>query len=189
MMKTMKAFRAQITMMMLMLALSIQVQANESKDDAALMLNRLLHIDSHQYYVKDSDGKHRYDSLSEFKDWEKIYLKYSQSDNRHGTIPEVRLKYLLFVGFIAYSNNDAAISEALSGDLLTVYNANRTRMLKILADLNFLVPSTCYYLNNYFGFEGKNADKKSGFMTKNRPIIKKVLEPKTAKLCLRYFEQ
>ena len=41
--------------------------------------------------------------------------------------------------------------------------------------------------NAYFGFEGKNTDKKPNFMQKNTTIIQKQLEVEQAKNCLAQF--
>ncbi|MGD8592668.1 MAG: hypothetical protein PVF82_07535 [Gammaproteobacteria bacterium] len=55
--------------------------------------------------------------------------------------------------------------------------------------LHNLIPSTCHYLNRYFGFEEKNLEKKPAFLQKHVPIIKATLHETKAQSCLGYFEQ
>ena len=93
------------------------------------------------------------------------------------------------MGFVARENRDAAISEAFSSDFIAVYNANKGDVLDILVELKFLIPSSCYYLNNHFGFEDKNSDKKQPFLDKNKSFIIKKLGDDSSKTCLEIFNK
>ncbi len=159
-----------LSLFLLFLTACSSITAASNAQDAELMLNRLLHIDNKKYNIKNENGKFPYNSLLEYKDWERLYIKYFKLNIKNKIYTENEIKSLLFIGFIAKINSDAAISESLSSDLVPIFNNNKILILNVLSDLKFLIPSTCYYLNNYFGFEGKNIEKRTPFIKKNKKI-------------------
>lgn len=171
----------------LVVSYSYPATAGTYEQDAELMLGRLLHIDNAKYKQKNKDGVIFYNSLSEYKDWEKLYIKYSKLGKKNKSLTEVEMKNLLFIGFIAKANLDAAVSEFFSSDMVPIYNANKLKMLNTLSDLKFLIPSTCYFMNNYFRYEGRNINLKQRFIDKNKPILIKGLGMTEGKLCLGYL--
>ncbi len=155
--------------------------------DSELMVNRLLHIDNKKFISKTESGETFYNSLLEFKEWEALYIKYSKYDEEpHLTNDE--LKKLLFIGFIARTNSDAAISGSLASDLIPIYNHNSKQVLTVLSELKFLVPATCYYFNKYFGFEGKNTEKKGEWLKTNKPRLLSNLGKVDGEVCLKFFK-
>lgn len=164
------------------------VFASTYAEDAELILNRILHIDSEKYRSTNENGEYVYNSLREYKDWSKIYIKYSKYEQKNKTLSKKEAKLLLLVGFVAKTNMDAALSESFSSDLVPLYQANRDKILGIMSELKFLIPSTCYYLNNYFGFEGKNVNKKPLFVRKNKSAFIKAMGDKYSNVCLSYFK-
>jgi hypothetical protein len=183
----MKSFA--LSLILICLCFSSSTPAVENEHDAKLIINRLLHIDNEKYKTKNEDGKYFYNSLLEHKDWERLYIKFSQLDIEDKKFTETEIKYLLFIGFVAKTNLDAAISESLSSDLVPIFNKNKIVILKVLSDLNFLIPSTCHYLNSYFGFEGKNTDIKMPFIKENKATILKLLGKDEGERCMSYFTQ
>ncbi len=163
-------------------------QSQEKQQDATLMLNRLLHIKNEKYRQKTDDGKSFYNSLLAFKEWENLYIKYSKFESEDKKLTKSEMKNLLFMGYIVRLNRNAAISESFSSDLLVIYNANKDSMLSTLSEVNFLIPSSCHYLNNYFGFEGENGDKKEPFVKDNKAMFIKYLGEKQSKTCLDLFK-
>ncbi len=158
------------------------------QSDSEVMVNRLLHIDDKKFISKTEGGETFYDSLSEFKEWEVLYIKYSKygAEEQYWTNDE--LKKLLFIAFIARTNSDAAISESFSSDLIPVYNQNSDQVLAILSELKFLVPATCYYFNEYFGFEGKNAEEKGEWLKRNKSRFVSNLGNADGKACFAFFK-
>ena len=174
-----------LSLFILFLTVSTSIIAASNTQDAELMLNRLLHIDNEKYNMRNERGQLFYNSLLEYKDWERLYIKYSKLNIKSKIYTENEIKKLLFIGFIAKINSDAAISESLSSDLVPIFNNNnKILILNVLSDLKFLIPSTCYYLNNYFGFEGKNIEKRTPFIKKN---IMKYLGDTNGEECISYF--
>ncbi len=176
-----------LLLFLLFLSVSSSITAASNAQDAELMLNRILHIDNEKYNIKNENGKFFYNSLLEYKDWERLYIKYSKLNIKNKIYTENGIKKLLFIGFIAKINSDAAISESLSSDLVPIFNKNRNKILNVLSDLKFLIPSTCYYLNNYFGFEGKNIEKRTLFIKKNKENIIKYLGDTNGEKCISYL--
>ncbi len=156
--------------------------------DSEVMINMLLHIDSEKFMSKTSSGEAFYNSLLEYKEWESLYIKYSKYDSDDKNLTEVEVKKFLFIGYISRLNLDAAMSQSFSSDLVPIFNQNKPIVLSVISDLKFLMPSTCYFLGNYFGFEGKNLDKKQAFLKENSPLLVKVLGESEGKACLEFIK-
>lgn len=171
-----------------LLIISTTSCAGNTQPDSEILLNRMLQIDNNRYFTKTESGESTYNSLAEYRDWENLYIKYSHYDKKSKTLNEHEMKILLLIGFIARNNQDAAISESLSSDLVPLFRENTAVFLKTLSELNFLVPSSCYYLNRYFGFEGKNAEQKPAFVKHYSEEISRTLTPADAKQCLAFFK-
>jgi len=142
--------------------------AHSSEQDAKIILDMLLNIKNEKYNTTTNEGKAIYDYLLEYKTWSRVYVKYAKPFEKDKRLTEQEMKYLLFIGFVARINLDASTSESLATEIIPIYNQNRALILKSLASRNFLIPSTCYYMNRYFGFEGKNEEKKVPFMKQNK---------------------
>ena len=166
---------------------SLSACAGTYEQDSEIMINRLLHIDNEKYMTKTESGEYFYNSLLEYKEWENLYIKYSKYGDKNKIFTKPEIKKLLFIGYISKTNLDAAISESFSSDLVPIYNENTNMVVNVLSQLKFLIPSTCYYLSQYFGFEGKNIDKKQSFIDKNTPILLRELGEEEGKLCLSYL--
>jgi len=148
-----------------------------------------MNINNPEHSYVDEKGVSRHDSLEAYKAWENVYLKYDQSNEPKDKklFDRDSLKTLLLIGYIAKIKNDAAVSQALAGDLVPIYNANRELSLEILKELPFLVPSTCYFLSRFFGWEGKNREQKKPFLTANRELIANRLGSDQGRQCLKFF--
>ncbi|MCF6338932.1 MAG: hypothetical protein L3J84_13470 [Gammaproteobacteria bacterium] len=157
--------------------------------DSDVMINRLLHIDSEKFMSKTDSGESFYNSLMEYKEWESLYIKYSKYDSKDKHLTKDEIKKLLFIGYITKVNSDAAISQSFSSDLVPIFSQNKSIMLNVMSDLTFLMPSTCHFLGRYFGFEGKNLEKKQAFLDRNSPLLVKVLGVTDGKVCLEYIRQ
>jgi hypothetical protein len=73
-------------------------------------------------------------------------------------------------------------------DVEPIYESHEPQFLRTLQELPFLVPSSCYYLNRYFGFEDKNLEKKPAFLEKHVPVMQTFLRSDNLKECLSQFE-
>ncbi|MCF6337709.1 MAG: hypothetical protein L3J84_07115 [Gammaproteobacteria bacterium] len=156
--------------------------------DSEAMVNRLLHIDNKKFISKTESGETFYNSLSEFKEWESLYIKYSKYGAEEQHLTNDELKKLLFIAFIARANSDAAISESFASDLVPIYDQNSGQVLTVLSELKFLVPATCYYFNKYFGFEGKNAEQKGEWLKRNESRLVSNLGQADGEICLAFFK-
>lgn len=152
------------------------------------MINRLLRINDERFMSKTDKGERFYNSLKAYQQWEQLYLKYSKHGSSDKNLTEFELKKLLLIGYISRQNSDAAMSEAFSSDLIAIFNQNRANFLAVIADLNFLIPSTCYFLGNYFGFEGKNQQEQQTFLTTNKSFIIEALGESDGDVCIEYFK-
>jgi len=162
--------------------------STSSAVDSEVMINRLLHIDSEKFMSKTDSGEPLYNSLMAYKEWELLYIKYSKYDSEDKLLTEDEIKNLLFIGYIARVNSDAAISQSFASDLVPIFSQNKFIILNVMSDLKFLMPSTCYFLGRYFGFEGKHLEKKQEFLVKNSPLLVEVLGKVDGKKCLEYIK-
>ncbi len=162
--------------------------SSPSTVDSDVMINRLLHIDNETFISKTSDGEPFYNSLMEYKEWELLYIKHSKYDSGDRNLTEVELKKLLFIGYISWINSDAAISQSFSSDLVPIFHQNKSTVLNVISELKFLMPSTCYFLGNYFGFEGKNQENKASFLEQNGPLLIKALGEANGTTCLKHIQ-
>ena len=120
-------------------------------NDAEIIIHRLLNIPDPNHSYLDQQGKQRYNALQAYKTYEALYLRYKKQLQQQST--PAAIKYYLYIGAIAQQNRNGAITEALSSDLMPLYRRHPQHYLDVLRELPFLIPSTCYYLGNYFGFE------------------------------------
>lgn len=162
--------------------------AHSNEQDAKIILDMLLNIKNEKYNKITNKGKAIYDYLLEYKTWNRVYVKYAKPFEKNKRLTEQEMKYLLFIGFVARTNLDASTSESLATEMISIYNANKTLLLKSLANRNFLIPSTCYYMNRYFGFEDKNEEKKIPFIKQNKELIIMSLGKAKGDQCMSYFK-
>ncbi len=95
----------------------------------------------------------------------------------------------MFYSFYSFVNNSAAFQEYLATDLMPIYIKNSDAFLRILNELPFLIQSNCNRLDAFFGFEGKNLDKKSNFIKQNFKLFKKYLNSGQYELCISSFNE
>lgn len=157
-------------------------------DDAAEILNYLLDMQSAAHRRIDVQGESVYDTLKAYQAWQALYVKYAQLDVDPAGFREDDLRIYLLIGMVARLKLDAAISEAFTSDLMGIYENHPELTLGILKQLPFLIPSTCRYLNAYFGFEDRNSDRKPQFLKENAERIERALAPADAQRCLGYFD-
>jgi hypothetical protein len=177
-----------ILLFITVVACAKNTQASAEAKDFHTILSDLLKINKDKFSYTDSNGVKQPDSLKQFKAMEEIYIKYSKPDLPDKKFSEKHLKVLLFLAFVSNVTNNAAFLEYLAGDLVPVYNSNKTLFLSVLNEQPFLIPAACDRLNAFFGFEGKNMNEKPGFLQKNKPDIKEELESKHAQMCLDQFK-
>lgn len=162
---------------------------SSTAQDSQLLVNMLLQIDSEKYITQNINGDLAYNDLAEYQDWERLYINSSNYNNANKSLSKPQLKRLLFLAFIAKTNNDASLSESLSSDLLPIYQANKTQFLQILNELDFLIPASCYYLGNYFGFEDKHKTELPVFIAQNKTQFQTQLGFKQAGMCLKFIDE
>lgn len=164
-----------------------EIDKNETSD-FFIILSNLLNINHDRHSYIDDNGVKQIDSLKSFKEFERVYSKYIEPDKKDKKFSQKQLKLVMLLAFYADQHNAAAFQEYLASDLVPIYTNNSELFLTILKELPFLVPSVCNRLNAYFGFEGKNAEKKPAFLSKNNIKFEKYL-PKNQKLnCLDSFK-
>lgn len=156
--------------------------------DSYVLLSRLLNIKNSCYLVTHDNGEEQYNYLKEQKEWANTYIKYKKLIDKNNDNLEL-IKYYLFIGFIAKEQQSAEVSEAFSSDLVPLYENHRENFLNVIKELPFLIPSSCYYLNNYFGFEDKNFNVKDQFLKDNERFILERLGTEKGNLCLKWLKQ
>lgn len=147
-----------------------------------LYLNQLLNIKSEKYNKTIGEDT-IYDELAEYKDREKLYLEAKNNATKKSASLD-DLKYFSFIGFVAYTANNAATREAMLSDFIQVYYANRDNLLTVLNELPFLIPSSCYYIGKHFGFEDKFKNDKEPFIKDNKVYLLKILSKDNYTKCL-----
>jgi hypothetical protein len=178
------------SILLLFICLSCQSVAYSDVEpqDAAEIVNSLLDLPNSRFYFEQKDGTKSYNELKEYKSWGALYDKYAQLSVKSEDFSEEKLKVYLLLGMVAKLRIQAATMEALNSDLMQLYEKHEKSVLTVLNELPYLIPSTCHYLNRYFGFEDKNLEKKPAFLQKHVPIIKATLHETKAQSCLGFFE-
>ena len=171
---------------LMLLLVSCAPEPAKEDVDAGLILARLLAVQDARFVTVEKDGAKAYDFLAEQKKWGEQYNWYKGKVDAGDSIA---VKYWLLMGFIADIHNDAVLAEAFSSDLVPVYEKKPEQVLGVLRELPFLLPSTGRYMNNHFGFEGMNADKKTPFIDSNQEIICRILGDELGNQFLSYFKQ
>ena len=139
--------------------------------DEALVVNKLLDLPDPAFAAPGA-----YDALGELRAWEALYgarLAGATGETR----ADAELRRYLLVGFVAWARTDAGIKQAATSDLMPLYERRRDDVLRVLGELPFLAPSTCYYLGAYFGFEDRNREGKDRFWEDNRAGLDRALGP------------
>jgi hypothetical protein len=152
--------------------------------DAATIVNMLLDLRNPVHRRARGGDAAEYDSLAAYKGWEALYGRYSQRNSKGESFDDEHLRVYLLLGMISQLRGDAGMMESFSSDVVPLYESHETAFLRALQDLSFLIPSTCYYLKRYFGFEDKNLDKKPAFLDKHVPAMQRSLSPDQASTCL-----
>ncbi len=160
----------------------VGAQTGDAADqDEAFALRYLLGVQSAKFWVTKSPTERFYDSLAEYQALSELYLRAKDAAGRND---DRGLRLFLFLGFVAQSRNDAALSESLSADLSPVVTPRRAAVFKILAELPFLARPTCHYLRAYHGFEGRNIDTRAKIMAETIKAASAALPPATARPCV-----
>lgn len=143
-----------------------------SAADASLLIEHTLGIQSRA----DTDP------LASMQDWNALYVKYR---DRAYIGEDYAIRVLLLFAFTAVTKVDAAISEALSSDLMPLFTKHPALVMQALADNPWLVPSTCYFLGKSFDFEGRGGKGRASFLSQQRATFLAALPPDCAERCLR----
>ncbi len=159
--------------------------ADKTGGDAQFFVSTLLGVEDPQFLSKDSDGTEQVDELKIQQKWGELYNKYKKQAE---TGDETGFKYYLFIGFMADLQHNAELSEAYSSDLIPIYEKDPMTFLVILRELPYLIESSGYYMNNYFGFEDKNAEKKPDFLKNNKQFILNILGAEDGARLLSKFD-
>ena len=156
--------------------------------DFYILLSNLLGVNKKQYTYIDTQGNRQPNLLKRFKKLEKVYIKNIEPDLADDKFSFDRLKMVMFFSFYSYEKKSAAFQEYLAVDLMRIYADNKITFMEILKELPFLIQSNCDRLNSFFGFEGKNDNKKTFFIEKNEKIFDKYLTHDQARLCMENFK-
>ena len=166
---------------------NLKTESSGESAEFHVLLSDLLNINQDKYTYIDASGQRQIDSLRMFKGVERIYIDYIEPDQKNGGFSHEQLKVIMFFSFYAEQKNSAALLEYLAADLMPVYQADPVAFLKALNESPFLIAANCRRLNAYFGFEGKNAGKKPGFVDNARRLMEQYLAVKNRKMCIEQF--
>ena len=166
--------------------LFISATSCAAKNEISLV-DYFLNIKGETFY-ENKNGQPVYNELKAYKAIEKKYIDLVEAA-RIPQATEKSLKYLLFFGYAAYQRNDAASMEALSSDLMTVYLNNKKNFLTALRDAPTLIPSSCYYLGNYFGFEDKHKGEYEGFYNEQKNSFLEHLNENQTAACFTVMKE
>lgn len=178
-----------IIWLILLTACSNSNASEPRHDEYSILLSSLLNINEEKYTYVDEKGKNQPDSLKKFKELERIYINNITPDLANDKFSNKRLKIIMFYSFYSLTNNSAAFQEYLATDLMPIYSDNSDVFLRILNELPFLIQSNCNRLDAFFGFEGKNLDKKSNFIKQNFKHFNNHLNSDQYELCTSSFNE
>jgi hypothetical protein len=152
-----------------------------AEQDEAFAVRYLLGIQSPKFWVSKGQNDRFYDSLAEYKGWSEAYIRARDAAGRDD---DRALRRLLFMGFVAQTRNDAALSETLSTDLYPLVAPRRDAVFKLLNELPFLARSTCFFLRAHHGFEGRNRETREKAMADLAQAAGSALSPAAARPCV-----
>ena len=162
--------------------------AYDEKHDYHLLLSSLLNVNGDKFTYLDENGMRQPDSLKLFKELERIYSRYIESDQTNGKTSNNRLKVIMYFSFYAQAKNSGAFQEYLAEDLMPIFLNNTESFSVIMKELPFLIDSNCNRLNAYFGHEGKNKEKKHDFVNNNAQALTQHLNEEQKTVCMSNFE-
>ncbi len=185
-----KFMKHTIIICLFLLAACSNLKASESSaDEYTILLSSLLGTDKERFTFTDKNGNKQIDSLARFKELEKVYINNINPDLANNKFSNKRLKIVMLYSFYSFVKKSAAFQEYLAADLMPIYIRNSADFLKVLNELPFLIEANCNRLNAYFGFEGKNTDKKPTFVKQHANQFKKYLNTDQYELCIRSFHE
>ena len=152
-----------------------------------ILLSSLLNVNEGRYFYIDEHGVKKSDSLKVFKELERVYIENIEPDLPNNKFTPERLKIIMFFSFYSHERSSAGFQEYLAADLLPIFNNNKETFVLILKELPFLIQSNCNRLNEYFGHEGNNANKKPDFITNNKQLFSDYLNSDELRLCFSNF--
>ncbi len=190
MVNNMKSF---LLILLLLISACSSINASEKhrneESEYSALISSLLNIDEDKYTYIDEKGKKQPDELKKFKELERIYIDNIKPDVADNKFSHKRLKIIMFYAFYSHEKKSGAFQEYLASDLMPIYIENKDNFLQVLKQLPFLTLSTCDRLNAYFGFEGKNTEKKSMFLKQNREYFENNLDTYQYKICVDNFNE
>lgn len=163
-----------------LLAAGCATTAKAPGSDEGLLVNKLLDLPDPAFAAPGA-----YDALGELKAWHALYG--ARLAGAAGERADAELRRYLLVGFVGWARADAGITQAATSDLMSLYQRRRDDVLRVLGELPFLAPSTCYYLGAYFGFEDRNREGKDRFWDDNRAGLGRALGPFGLARCSEAF--
>lgn len=178
-----------IIWLVLLSACSNLTTSESYHEEYSTLLSSLLNVNEDVFTYIDERGSKQLDELKKFKELERIYIKNINPDLTNNKLSDERLKIIMFYSFYSFVHKSAVFQEYLAADLMPIYINNADSFLMILNELPFLIQSNCNRLNAYFGFEGKNTDKKSAFIKQNINLFNKYLISDKYELCLSSFNE
>jgi hypothetical protein len=155
----------------LLLATAGQASAEVDAGDAQEIVETLLGIDPARHATP----------LAAMQGWGELYARYRDAAAAGDA---QALRVWLLIGQVALARADAGSVEAFSADLMPVYAAGPDAVLAALSENGWLVPSTCFYLGNWFGHEGRHAGDRPAFLAAEAPRIAAALHPRDARGCI-----
>ena len=169
-------------------SLRVNESRNLEANDYYVLMSNLLRVNEDRFSYVDAKGIKQIDELKKFKQLEQLYIKYIEPDLDNKKFSQKQLKTVMFLSYYAQQHQVSALLEYLAADLMPVYMGNSKKFLQILNELPFLVPANCNRLNAYFGFEGKNAVLKSGFIKTSQKLWGHTLDSHVESVCLRQLK-
>jgi len=167
---------------------SLGENGSKENDDLYVLTSSLLAINSDRNTYIDKEGVKKADSLKNFKELEKIYIKYIESDFSHSSLGRKRLKIVMLFSFYANERNSAAISEYLAADLTPIFLAHYEQFINVFSELPFLIKSNCRSLSSSIGFEGSSIITKNDFKEKFLPVFQRSLSESQIQECFAEFD-
>ena len=167
---------------------SLGESGSKESDDLYVLTSSLLSINNDRNTYIDKEGVRKTDSLKNFKELEKIYIQYIESDFSHASLGRKRLKIVMLFSFYATERNSAAISEYLAADLTPIFLVHYEQFVNVFSELPFLIKSNCRSLSSSIGFEGSSIITKNGFKEKFLPVFQRSLSESQIQQCFAEFD-
>jgi hypothetical protein len=152
-------------------------------DPFRLLVFGLLELDSTELFPPGEGGP-----LAEMQAQGALYGALRDAARGDGTPDLRRLKLFLLAGWTARVKNDFATIESFDTDLRALLEAEPDKVLRGLAEADFMLPELCTGLGKSFFFGDARPEERAPFLARHRAQLETALGPDRTARCIAAIE-